>query len=66
MLCSMDFYNPEQCRNEAEVESKFIVHYLLPALGYLPDQWCQEVTFGRIRLDFLAKVSNSGCDLNLM
>ena len=55
----MDFYNPEQCRNEAEVESKFIVHYLLPALGYLPDQWFQEVTFGRIRLDFLANVSNS-------
>ncbi len=58
MLCSMNFYNPEQCRNEAEVESKFIVHYLLPALGYTPDHWEQEVTFGRIRLDFLAKMSS--------
>jgi cellulose biosynthesis protein BcsQ len=57
-LGSMDFYNPEHCRNEAEVESKFIVHYLLPALGYSPTHWNQEVTFGRIRLDFLANVSN--------
>ena len=48
------FYNPEQCRNEAEVESKFIVQYLLPSLGYPPDSWHQEVTFGKLRLDFLA------------
>jgi chromosome partitioning protein len=53
-MCSMNFYNPAQCRNEAEVESKFIVHYLLPALGYLPDCWYQEATDGRLRLDFLA------------
>lgn len=48
------FFNPENCRNESEVESKFIVHYLLPLLGYSPQSWQQEVTFGSIRLDFLA------------
>jgi cellulose biosynthesis protein BcsQ len=42
------------CRNESEVESKLIVQYLLPKLGYPPDTWHQEVTFGSIRLDFLA------------
>jgi cellulose biosynthesis protein BcsQ len=48
------FYNPEGCQNEAEVESKFIVQYLMPNLGYSADSWHQEVTFGRMRLDFLA------------
>lgn len=43
-----------ECRNESEVESKIIVQYLLPQLGYSPDDWYQEVTFGNIRLDFLA------------
>ena len=47
------FY-PELCRNESEVESKLIVQYLLPKLGYAPDSWYQEVAFGSIRLDFLA------------
>lgn len=47
------FFNPEECRNEREVESKFIVQYLLPALGYYPSGWNQEVSFGNIRLDFL-------------
>ncbi len=47
-------FNPEFCRNESEVESKLIVQYLLPQLGYTPDTWHQEVTFGTIRLDFLA------------
>jgi chromosome partitioning protein len=47
-------FNPELCRNESEVESKLIVQYLLPQLGYTPDTWHQEVTFGSIRLDFLA------------
>ncbi|MFW6295663.1 MAG: AAA family ATPase [Halothece sp.] len=46
-------FHPELCRNESEVESKFIVQYLLPKLGYTPDTWHQEVTFGNIRLDFL-------------
>jgi chromosome partitioning protein len=46
-------FNPDLCRNESEVESKLIVQYLLPKLGYSPDTWYQEVTFGRIRLDFL-------------
>lgn len=47
-------FNPELCRNESEVESKLIVQYLLPQLGYSPDSWYQEVAFGSIRLDFLA------------
>ncbi|NET59799.1 MAG: AAA family ATPase [Symploca sp. SIO2E6] len=46
-------FQPELCRNESEVESKLIVQYLLPKLGYSPDTWHQEVTFGSIRLDFL-------------
>lgn len=46
-------FNPELCRNESEVESKLIVQYLLPKLGYSPDTWHQEVRFGKIRLDFL-------------
>ncbi|GBF83410.1 AAA family ATPase [Aphanothece sacrum] len=48
----MKFY-PKSCRNEREVESKLIVQYLLPQLGYSPDNWHQEVCFGNIRLDFL-------------
>jgi chromosome partitioning protein len=47
-------FNPEFCRNESEVESKLIVQYLLPQLGYTPDTWHQEVAIGSIRLDFLA------------
>jgi cellulose biosynthesis protein BcsQ len=47
-------FDPSFCRNESEVESKLIVQYLLPKLGYSPDTWHQEVTFGSIRLDFLA------------
>jgi chromosome partitioning protein len=47
-------FDPELCRNESEVESKLIVGYLLPKLGYSPDTWHQEVRFGKIRLDFLA------------
>jgi len=47
-------FNPELCRNESEVESKLIVQYLLPQLGYSPDNWHQEVAVGSIRLDFLA------------
>lgn len=47
-------FNPELCRNESEVESKLIVQYLLPELGYTPETWHQEVAVGSIRLDFLA------------
>lgn len=47
-------FNPALCRNEREVESKLIVSYLLPQLGYTPDTWHQEVAFGNIRLDFLS------------
>ncbi|HYW18246.1 MAG TPA: AAA family ATPase [Nodularia sp. (in: cyanobacteria)] len=47
-------FNPELCRNESEVESKLIVQYLLPQLGYTPDMWHQKVALGSIRLDFLA------------
>ena len=50
-------FNPELCRNETEVESKLIVHYLLPELGYSPTDWYQEIAFGNIRLDFLAFAS---------
>jgi cellulose biosynthesis protein BcsQ len=46
-------FNPANCRNETEVESKLVVHYLLPTLGYSPETWNQEVSFGSIRLDFL-------------
>lgn len=49
----MDF-NPNYCRNESEVESKLIVQYLLPTLGYRQEDWHQEVALGSIRLDFLA------------
>jgi cellulose biosynthesis protein BcsQ len=59
-----EFYNPENCRNEAEVESKFIVYYLLPALGYGPSSWYQEVTVGRLRLDFLASANGTGQKLS--
>jgi chromosome partitioning protein len=52
-------FNPELCRNESEVESKFIVQYLLPQLGYTPDTWHQEVAMGGIRLDFLAFAAQS-------
>ncbi|MGD1715509.1 AAA family ATPase [Dapis sp. BLCC M172] len=47
-------FNPDLCRNESEVESKLIVSYLLPKLGYGIEHWHQEVTFGSIRLDFLS------------
>ncbi len=46
-------FHPKSCRNEREVESKLIVQYLLPKLGYSPDHWYQEVSYGNIRLDFL-------------
>lgn len=48
-------FQPEQYRNEREVESKLIVHYLLPNLGYAPETWHEEVILkgGRNRLDFL-------------
>lgn len=41
------------------MESKFIVYYLLPALGYGPGSWYQEVTVGRLRLDFLASANGT-------
>ena len=50
-------FDPKFCRNESEVESKLIVQYLLPALGYDPSKWHQEVALGSIRLDFLAITS---------
>ena len=50
-------FNPKLCRNESEVESKLIVQYLLPALGYDASKWHQEVALGSIRLDFLALTS---------
>lgn len=47
-------FNPDYCCNEREVESKFIVSYLLPALGYQINMWHQEKVSKRFRLDFLA------------
>lgn len=44
---------PRWCRNEKEVESKFIVQFLLPILGYTYRDWYQEVRYKNIRLDFL-------------
>ncbi len=44
---------PEYCKNEREVESKLIITYLLPALGYSIDMWYQEKKENRFRLDFL-------------
>jgi chromosome partitioning protein len=58
-------FDPELCRNESEVESKLIVQYLLPKLGYAPDTWHQEVSFGKIRLDFLAFPQKVGYKLDL-
>jgi chromosome partitioning protein len=58
-------FNPELCRNESEVESKLIVQYLLPKLGYSPDIWHQEVSFGKIRLDFLAFPQKVGYKIDL-
>ena len=46
-------FNHRHCRNETEVRSKLVVYYLLPKLGYLPNQWYEEATFRNIRLDFL-------------
>ncbi len=46
-------FNPELCRNEREVESKLIVQYLLPKLGYSLDTWHQETQVGKLRPDFL-------------
>ncbi|MBC1189394.1 AAA family ATPase [Microcystis aeruginosa CS-558/01A06] len=46
-------FNPRHCHNEREVESKLIVQYLLPKLGYNPEHWYQQVSFGKVRLDFL-------------
>jgi chromosome partitioning protein len=50
-------FDPELCRNESEVESKLIVQYLLPKLGYPPDTWGQQVRFAGMRLDFIAFTS---------
>jgi cellulose biosynthesis protein BcsQ len=47
-------FDPDFCHNEREVESKLIISYLLPALGYSIDAWRQEIKFNRFRLDFLA------------
>ncbi len=52
-------FNPDFCKNEREVESKLIISYLLPALGYSIDAWRQEIKFNRFRLDFLAEPSQT-------
>jgi cellulose biosynthesis protein BcsQ len=52
-------FDPLFCHNEREVESKLIVSYLLPELGYSIDSWQQEVKFNRFRLDFLADANEN-------
>ncbi len=52
-------FDPDFCHNEREVESKLIVSYLLPALGYFINAWRQEIQFNRFRLDFLAETSQT-------
>ncbi len=52
-------FDPDFCHNEREVESKLIVSYLLPALGYSINAWRQEIQFNRFRLDFLAETSQT-------
>ncbi|OUD14673.1 chromosome partitioning protein ParA [Thioflexithrix psekupsensis] len=47
-------FDPEICRNEKEVETKFIASYLLPRLDYQASDWVQQPAFNRLRLDFLA------------
>ncbi|MEA2059278.1 MAG: AAA family ATPase [Thermodesulfobacteriota bacterium] len=49
-------FKPESCRNEREVISKLIVSYLLPQLGYSPENWHQEVKIANLHLDFLTLV----------
>ncbi|MGK7941344.1 MAG: AAA family ATPase [Crocosphaera sp.] len=57
-------FHPRLCRNEREVESKLIVQYLLPKLGYSPEHWYQEVKYGNIRLDFLTIASKKSKNLS--
>jgi cellulose biosynthesis protein BcsQ len=52
-------FDPNCCHNEREVESKLIVSYLLPALGYSINSWRQEIKYNRFRLDFLADASQA-------
>jgi len=47
-------FDPSFCHNEREVESKLIVSYLLPQLGYSIKLWRQEHKLNRFRLDFSA------------
>jgi cellulose biosynthesis protein BcsQ len=54
MMNKIKKFSPDYCKNEREVESKLIVSYLLPALGYTIDTWYQEKKENRFRLDFLA------------
>lgn len=44
---------PQWCRNEKEVESKLVVQFLLPKLGYGIENWYQEVNYKKVRFDFL-------------
>lgn len=52
-------FDPEFCHNEREVESKLLVSYLLPILGYPPYLWHQQVQQNRFRLDFVANASHT-------
>ncbi|NJK60353.1 MAG: AAA family ATPase [Oscillatoriales cyanobacterium SM2_1_8] len=54
----MEAFDPKFCLTERDVESKLLVHYLLPQLGYGVDSWYEEVALGSIRLDFLVLATN--------
>ncbi len=56
-LINMKF-DPSFCHNEREVESKLIVSYLLPKLGYTLELWRQERKLNRFRLDFSAYIDS--------
>ncbi len=55
---ALEAFDPNLCRTERDVESKLLVHYLLPRLGYGVDAWYEEVALGSIRLDFLVLATN--------
>ncbi|OQW95128.1 MAG: chromosome partitioning protein ParA [Beggiatoa sp. IS2] len=59
-------FNPDFCRNEREVESKLLVSYLLPILGYPPHTWHQEVRNNRFRLDFVVSASQDPGALSIV
>ena len=46
-------FDPETCHSESDVETKFITGYLLPELGYDSENWYQQRSRGKKRIDFI-------------